>query len=233
MPIRAILFDKDGTLVDFQRTWGPATHLVLQALSGGDAAAYARLAAATLFLPAEQRFLPESPVVIEKTEVFAALWAEALGRPADAAFVAEIDRLYLDATLAHLAPIGDPRDVLARLAARGYRLGLMTNDADANARTQLARLGLDGLVGFLAAYDSGFGAKPEAAPVLAFAAAAGVAPAEVAVVGDTLHDLHAARAAGAVAVAVLTGPVPAHRLAPHADAVIPSIAALEAWLDGR
>ena len=26
MPIRAILFDKDGTLVDFQRTWGPATH---------------------------------------------------------------------------------------------------------------------------------------------------------------------------------------------------------------
>ena len=26
MPIRAILFDKDGTLVDFQRTWGPATY---------------------------------------------------------------------------------------------------------------------------------------------------------------------------------------------------------------
>ncbi len=40
MPIRAILFDKDGTLIDFQRTWGPATHVVLSQLCDGDAAAY-------------------------------------------------------------------------------------------------------------------------------------------------------------------------------------------------
>ena len=106
----------------------------------------------------------------------------------------------------------------------------MTNDADANTRAQLDRLGIAGLLEFVAAYDSGFGAKPAPDPVLAFAAFAGVAPSEVAVVGDTVHDLEAARAAGATAVAVMSGPTPRERLEPHADVVLPSIAKLEDWL---
>ena len=88
----------------------------------------------------------------------------------------------------------------------GFALGIMTNDAEANTRAQLRRLGIDGLVMFVAGYDFGFGQKPDAAPVLAFAAAAGVAPPEVAVIGDSPHDLIAARAAGSVAVGVLSGP---------------------------
>src|ERR1041385_4369690 len=65
MPIRAILFDKDGTLIDFQRTWGPATHTVLTRLSNGDPAAFQRLAAVSLYDPAERLLLSASPLVIE------------------------------------------------------------------------------------------------------------------------------------------------------------------------
>lgn len=54
-PIRAILFDKDGTLVDFQRTWGPAARAVMQHLAGGNRAAYDLLAAASRFVEADQR----------------------------------------------------------------------------------------------------------------------------------------------------------------------------------
>lgn len=230
MPIRAILFDKDGTLVDFQRTWGPATLPVLTTIAAGDRAAFERLVAVSLYLPDERRFLPGSPVVIEPTHVYGALWAEALGRPATSEFIAEIDRLFFQSTLEHLSVIGNPRALLARLAGLGYRLGLMTNDADANTRAQLDRLGLTEHLSFVAAYDSGFGAKPDPAPVLAFAAAVDVPPAEIAVVGDTVHDLAAARAAGAVAVGVLTGPTGTGALAPHADQLIPSITALPAWL---
>ena len=46
MPIRAILFDKDGTLVDIQLTLGPATCDVLRRL-GGSEAMFARLAELT------------------------------------------------------------------------------------------------------------------------------------------------------------------------------------------
>jgi phosphoglycolate phosphatase len=230
MPIRAILFDKDGTLVDFQRTWGPATHEVLTQICNGDRAAFERVAAVSLYDPAARILLPGSPVVIETTYGYGKLWAQALGRELTAEFVAEVDRLYFQTTLDHLTPMGDVKGLLTSLAARGLRLGLMTNDADANTRAQLERLGIAGLLEFVAAYDSGFGAKPAPDPVLAFAKFAGVAPAEIAVVGDTVHDLEAARAAGSVAVAVMSGPTPRERLEPHADVLLPSIAKLDDWL---
>lgn len=230
MPIRAILFDKDGTLIDFQRTWGPATHKVMTEICNGDSAAFERLCAVSLYDAAERRLLPGSPVVIETTYGYGKLWAQALGVPMTDAFVDRIDRMYFQTTLDHLTPMGDVKVLLGDLRARGLRLGLMTNDADANTRAQLERLGLDGLLEFIAAYDSGFGHKPNPDPVLAFARQVGVAPAEIAVVGDTEHDLVAARAAGAVAVGVLSGPVPRERLLPHADVLLPSIAGLEEWL---
>jgi phosphoglycolate phosphatase len=232
MPIRAILFDKDGTLVDFQRTWGPATHTVLTQLCNGDGGVFDRLARVSLYDAAERKLLAGSPVVIETTYGYGKLWAEALGVPLTADFVDRIDRMYFQTTLDHLTPMGDVRALLTSLAGRGLRLGLMTNDADANTRAQMQRLGLAGLLEFIAAYDSGHGHKPDPDPVLAFAAFAKVAPAEIAVVGDTEHDLAAARAAGALAVAVLSGPVPRERLEPHADVVLPSIAELEGWLCG-
>ena len=230
MPIRAILFDKDGTLVDFQRTWGPATHTVLTQLCNGDSAAFDRLATVSLYDAAARKLLPGSPVVIETTYGYGKLWAQALGVPLTDEFVDRIDRMYFQTTLDHLTPMGDVKSLLGDFAARGFRLGLMTNDADANTRAQLQRLGLDQLLEFIAAYDSGYGHKPDPDPVLAFAAFAKVAPAEIAVVGDTEHDLVAARAAGAMAVGVLSGPIPRERLEPHADVLLPSIGQLDEWL---
>ena len=80
-PIRAILFDKDGTLVDFQRTWGPAAEAVMRRLAGGSGAAYERLVVASRFVEAEQRFLPDSPLIAEPTK---RIWG-ALGHGAWAA----------------------------------------------------------------------------------------------------------------------------------------------------
>lgn len=233
MAIRAILLDKDGTLVDFQRTWGPATHAVIAELAGGDAAVYEALAEISGFIAAERRFEVGSPLIAGATPDFGPSWAQVLGRPATPEFFAQIDRLFLRAGQEHLVPIGEPATVLAALAARGYRLGIITNDAEANARAQIAQLKIDALVEFVAGHDSGFGSKPDPGPVLAFARTLGVAPSEVAVVGDALHDLAAARAAGAAAVGVLSGPTPREVLAPHADALIGSIADLPDWLDGR
>jgi phosphoglycolate phosphatase len=95
----------------------------------------------------------------------------------------------------------------------------------------MRRLGLDALLEFIAAYDSGFGAKPAPDPVLAFAKFANLPPAEIAVVGDTVHDLVAARAPGALAIGVLSGPTDGALLEPLADVILPSVAELEAWID--
>jgi phosphoglycolate phosphatase len=231
VPIRAILFDKDGTIVDFDRTWGPAVQAVLQNLARGDETLYRKLRAVSGLLE-DAHFRSDSPLIDEPTSDFAVQWAGILRRPADSAFFAEIDRLLCEATTAHLAAIGDPKTILGELAGRGYRLGLITNDAEATARAHARKLGFDHLLAFVAGYDSGFGAKPAPAPVMAFAAAVGVTSKEIAMVGDSALDMATARAAGARAILVLTGPKSpscVQQITP--DAVIASIVELSAWLD--
>lgn len=231
MPLAGVLFDKDGTLVDFHATWGRATHAVMTRLSRGDAAAVARLAEAMHYEIDTQRVRSTSPLIGGSSAELEAAWGLALGRVDDPGLIDDLNEAFAVETLASLTPVGDPAAVLRALRARGLRLGLATNDAEANARQQLEMLGLDGHLDFVAGYDSGHGGKPEPGMVLAFAAALGVAPAQVALVGDTPHDMGAARAAGAIAVAVLSGPVGRAVLEPMADHVIDSIADLPALVD--
>ena len=49
---------------------------------------------------------------------------------------------------------------------------------------------------------------------------------DIAVIGDSLHDLKMARAAGAIAIGVLSGASSEQTLAAHADYLFPDIAAL-------
>jgi phosphoglycolate phosphatase len=230
--LKGILFDKDGTLIDFDRTWGPAAFEVMREMAAGDEVAFARLAEANHFVVAEKRFLRSSPLVAGSSASYGHLWAQALGRENSEALRHEMNtrfRIWGEKTL---APIGEPLAVLQALAQDGYRLGIATNDAEASALVQADRLGLMPHLDFVAGYDSGHGGKPEPGMVLAFARHIGVSPAEVALVGDSTHDLDAAHAAGAVAIAVLSGPAPRAELEPHADHVVGTIAELPALLAG-
>ena len=120
--------------------------------------------------------------------------------------------------------------LLSRLRAAGLALGVATNDAEHSARSHLAAVGVEPLFDFVAGSDSGHGAKPAPGPLLAFARAARLDPRQVVMVGDSAHDLHAGRAAGMACVAVLTGLATHDDLAPLADAVLPDIGHLPAWL---
>ncbi len=230
MKVAGILFDKDGTLVDFDRTWGVAAHAVISTMSLGDADVYARLATAMHYVAEERRFQPTSPMIAGSTADYVHLWGEILDRTDDPGLSAEIDRHFSRETLAALAPVERPAEILESLHRRGFRLGIATNDAETSARSQADRLGLLPFLDFLVGYDSGHGGKPEPGMVTAFARHIGVSPDKVALVGDSVHDLHAARAAGAIAIAVLSGPAPRAALEPFADCVVGTIAELPAIL---
>jgi phosphoglycolate phosphatase len=230
MMLKGILFDKDGTLIDFDRTWGPAAYEVMREMAAGDEAVFARLAEVNQFVVDEKRFLRSSPLVAGSSASYGHLWAAALGRQDGPELHQEMNRRFRTWGERTLSPIGEPLDVLKALADDGYRLGIATNDAEASALAQADRMGLMPHLDYIAGYDSGHGGKPEPGMVLGFARKIGVAPGEVALVGDSTHDLHAARAAGAVAIAVLSGPAPRRELEPHADHVVETIADLPALL---
>jgi len=221
--LRAILFDKDGTLVDFDRTWGPSAGAVMAHLAGDDAAALQRLHEVTHYLPDEQRFLQTSPLIAGSSRQYGPLWADALGRPSDMAFLHEIDRLFTEEGRRYLTPIGHPAEELARLHQAGMPLGIATNDAEANARIQVELLGLTGMLQAVYGYDSGYGSKPAPGMIEAFCQLTGLPPGAVALVGDTHHDLATAKAAGALSVLVRSGPTPVDDFADQADLVVDNV----------
>ena len=226
--IVGVLFDKDGTFVDFDATWGPATHAIIHALAGGDLELMRAQADVLHFRLDEKRFAPTSPLISGSSASYGALWGEALGREDLIALKREIDALAEVESLRALTPIGEPAVALGALKAMGLRLGVATNDTESSARRQIEALGLDEAIEFVAGYDSGHGGKPDPGMVVAFARQLGVTPQRVAMVGDSRHDLEAARAAGALAVAVLSGPADRAELAPLADHIVDDIAALPA-----
>ena len=220
MTIRAILFDKDGTLLDFDATFGPAGWHLLNHLSAGDPGMLRELAAAAGYDLKRRRFAPDSTFIVDPTEIYGPVWARVLGRRCDAAFLDLVDRLTTRYASGFLTPFADVGETLAALAGRGLPLGLATNDTEEGARAQMVALDLADHLPFIAGYDSGHGAKPAPGMVRAFAAHAGMRPCDVAMVGDSLRDMQAANAAGAIAIAVTTGPTGSDTLADHADHVI-------------
>jgi phosphoglycolate phosphatase len=230
--IRGVLFDKDGTLFDFGATWRGAAEEVLRALAPGDAALQARMGRAVGFDMATGAFAPGSPLVAGATREVADILAAMLPGVTAAALEAQANASAERAALAPAAP--DLPALLDGLRAEGRALGVATHDAEASARAHLGAVGALDRFAFVAGYDSGHGLKPGPGMVLAFAEHVGLEPDAVAMVGDSVHDLGAARAAGAaLAVGVLTGPAREADLAPLADVVLPSIVDLPGWLAAR
>jgi len=175
--IQGIVFDKDGTLFDFQATWGHWAQGVLLGLADGDAKRAAKIA-------------PENS------------WADTAGM------------VYF-----------------AQLRGLGLKIGVATNDSEAPARAHLAKADVLEDLDFVVGSDSGYGGKPEAGQLAGFCETLRLQPEACLMVGDSLHDLIAGRAAGFGCIAVLTGPAGRADLEDHADVVLNHIGEIPAYLD--
>ncbi|MCV2863561.1 HAD family hydrolase [Albidovulum sediminicola] len=225
--IRGLVFDKDGTLFDFRATWGAWTRALLLELTQGEDARAAAVGRVIGYDLASGDFAPDSYVIAHTPEEIADRMIPHLPGVERAALVARMSSL---ATETALVAATDLPPLFAALKGAGLYVGLATNDFAAPAEAHLRQAGVRQFFDFVAGFDSGHGAKPAPGPLLAFAASGGLDPAEVAMVGDSVHDLVAGRAAGMRTVGVLTGIALAAELAPHADVVLPHIGHLPDWV---
>ena len=228
--IKGVVFDKDGTLFDYQQTWIVWCERVLSDLAAGDAALKQRLAAACGFDLQGRRFIVGSLIVNASAQDVNAVWVENL----PGASYEAVNRV----ALRHVKnlpcfPVCDLSAALNALRRRKIVLGVATNDYEVGAVNQLRDAGVEDMFDFVCGFDSGYGIKPGPGMIGGFCAQTGLAPVEVAMVGDSTHDLLAGRAAGVgLNVGVLTGPAEAEDLLGLADMVLPDISHLPGVLFG-
>lgn len=218
MPIRGILFDLDGTLLDTAPDMGGALNelraehgrrplpafLIRHWVSNG-AAALVRLG-----------FVDAGPAEHERLRLrFLDLYAARLAR--DTA----------------LFPGGDV--LVAALESSGTPWGIVTNKPGWLAEPLLAALGLDRRARIVVSGDTLAEKKPHPAPLLHAARALGVAAVDCAYVGDAERDMLAARSAGMCALVAAYGyidPEEGYTDWP-CDGVIASLDELLPWVDAR
>ncbi|MGV1801758.1 HAD family hydrolase [Agrobacterium vitis] len=203
--IGGILFDKDGTLLDYDASWAPVNRQLALMAADGDQMLADQLLGACGMDPESGYVVPDSLLAAGNAREIAEGLAKA-GSPFDADYLTEA----LDAIFANAAelsvPVTDLGALFAKLRQRGLKIGIASSDNERSIRAIVHRFGLESHVDFIAGYDSGFGCKPEPGMVHGFCQATGLVPANVAVVGDNNHDLLMGRNAGAgLSIAVLTG----------------------------
>lgn len=227
MAISALLFDKDGTLFDFAATWESFARAFLLRVCDNDEI-HATVVGRTIGFEMESNSFSPDSIVIAGTpsEIAAALLPHFADTTQDA-LVLLLNEEAANAPQAEAVPLAL---FLDDLRAKGFKLGVATNDAEAPAMAHLTKAGVSERFDFIAGFDSGHGAKPGPGQLLAFAKHVGLEPMQIAMVGDSTHDLMAGRAAGMTTIGVLTGMAQAEDLAPHADVVLPDIGHIPDWL---
>jgi phosphoglycolate phosphatase-like HAD superfamily hydrolase len=228
--IDAVIFDKDGTLIDFHAMWGGWAHELGNRL---EAAARrpvsADVFAAIGFDPSTGSVAPGGPLaratmadIQTVVETVLRRWCPSVAaarRATEAAW-------YVPDPVALAEPLADLPLLFERLRTGGRRIAVVTTDDRAPTDATLHALGVRASVAAMVCGDDGFAMKPAPDPVIAVCQAFATEPARVAVVGDTAADVAMARAAGAGrAIGVLSGVGSAADLA-NADVVLATVAEL-------
>ena len=234
MTYRGIVFDKDGTLLDFNRTWLPIYRFAAEEFAAGDAELAQRLLTGHGFDSRRERLIGGSLLAAGNNAQIAEAWAGDTNRLDQVDAIGDrLHEIFRDQRAIQATPVDGLAGTLNQLRQSGLKLGVATADSHAGILNTLQSFAVLELFDFLAGYDSGHGVKPEAGMVLAFCAHLGIDVRQVVVVGDNRHDIEMGRNAGAgLCVGVLTGTSTRDDLESIADVVIEDIGGLASLLQG-
>ena len=203
MDIEAVVFDKDGTLLDFDAFWIEISKCVINDIKeklGAENVPNEKLLSAIGVSGAEA---DENGLLCKGTyeEIGLAIYG-VLKEYKDDTDCAETVRL-VEKSYTENADAGEVkaacdniRDVLLRAKEGGRKLLVVTTDNAEITHKCLCRLGIDDLFDEIYTDDGNFPPKPCPDCIKIFSASYGIPPEKMVMVGDTITDILFARAAG-------------------------------------
>jgi phosphoglycolate phosphatase len=245
-----VIFDKDGTLIDFAALWAHYTINAVEALMTAALeapVAFARngvpnesrlradLYAMLGYDPTAHRFDPQSPVVTAPLPTIYTLAAGVLYCHGWGWLDAELQVEHafgpvMNAPLTRelVRPTAVLPALFGALSAAGVQIAVITSDDRTPTLTALEWLGALDSVAFIACADDPYPYKPAPEAIWAACETTGIDPARTVMVGDSTTDMLMGQRAGVgLRVAVLTGMMDATVLAPHADVVLESVGEIQ------
>ena len=188
--IKGILFDKDGTLLDFNATWldpylNASTFL---ANSVGKPELAEVLMREGGFNAQTNTWETDSLLASGSNDQIFDFWSEKIDRLIDDEMKAGLRKIFSHAAHHYVPAISDMADYLMRLKSKGITLGIATMDDERHAQGMLEKLTIKQYFDFVCGADSGYGVKPEPGMVLAFCEQCHLSPTDIYMVGDSPKD---------------------------------------------
>jgi phosphoglycolate phosphatase len=243
IPCRLVIFDKDGTLVDFSATWVPLIRKRAQFLVkslGGNGELEALLLKSWGIDPVTGKIDPRGPCPVSPRSEEIVIgtmalyqkgypWDESKQRVMEAFDQADVttDRKTL------LRPVDGIQTLLRRLKRDGLYLALATSDERRDTEVVLSSLGLETLFDALVCAGEVDAPKPDPEAILTLCNRFSIPPGETIFIGDTVTDMiMGKRAQVALTIGIVEGGVtPREELERVADVVFDSVRDLSFFSD--
>jgi phosphoglycolate phosphatase len=232
---QAIIFDKDGTLIDFDAMWGGwAVYLSAQLQLASGLNVRDALCLAMGYDHENKKVLSNGMLASRTMAQLRSLTIEvmrSLGLKAEEAGQAVETAWCVPDPVMLAKPLTDMRALFGELHSQNIKTGIATADDRAATQAMIEAFDIEEFISTIVCGDDGIKAKPAPDMVLTLCERMKIEPARVMVIGDTVSDMKMARTAGAgLAVGVLSGVSSARDLLPHADVLIESVDQLHDYI---
>ena len=226
-----VIFDKDGTLIDFHAMWGSwaldLAHNLEDTLAMPLAAPFFDLIG---FDPSTSRIVPEGILAVAPQVAFQQKTVEflmTLGVAHTTAKQAVHTAWFIPDPVTLAKPLTDLKLLFNALHTNGLNVAIATSDDRSGTEATIAGLGLAKHIDGIVCADDGLPIKPEPDMIRHLCHNLDVPPNHCVMVGDNAVDLQMGRAAGVgMTIGVLSGLAGEAELAPFADLLLPSIDSL-------